>query len=581
MSNSIAPGSSADVNVKVTALTTNPNVPVTYKTVILKKNLVNGVNTLTQAMMSAQNTKYVIKYDYVLGEDITVPANCVLEFDGGSISASSSNDTITGNNTGIKAGLVKIFNTNIIFAGTWGNKYLSPQWFGAYADGVHDDASVIEHSLKVAQDIKVSKILLTGKYGVSTLHIVGNQNGSIYNENIYYTLDGENNAQLISLDANSDIICYGNETTSEYCHIKTHLNGFAIIANNNSKCVINGKIFAEEQWGTTGNIQTRLSNIFIRSFVGLGIDCGAMTECDFYNIRLEGNGGNSIGIRIHRSIMNFYSITIMYCNKAIVCDKSAECSFNFFGGYFGVCINYVCFSKQQYLGPMLFSGCHFAENNHGDIIHFIDDESEVYYEVSSGVSFVNCVFSRIPSGENDNYLLNIRIPGYFKLDNCNLYNNPGASNIIKAAAGVKVDIQGSPYEFLLEDINNLYTVNRISKFSKIFSITEANTENPNIHFNMTIPSGKWFINGFTTYEINGNICHKTFQLIFNGSIYWPIADTYFTGSDTSYSTSQLGIRLQGDTEVTLKTYGLTNMPKETYTFVLELNMVNISDILIP
>ncbi len=64
MSNSIAPGSSADVNVKVTALTTNPNVPVTYKTIILKKNLVNGVNTLTQEMMSAINTKYVIKYDY-------------------------------------------------------------------------------------------------------------------------------------------------------------------------------------------------------------------------------------------------------------------------------------------------------------------------------------------------------------------------------------------------------------------------------------------------------------------------------------------------------------------------------------
>lgn len=90
MSNSIAPGSSADVNVKVTALTTNPNVPVTYKTIILKKNLVNGVNTLTQEMMSAANTKYVIKYDYVLGEDIDVPDNCILEFDGGSISGTYS-----------------------------------------------------------------------------------------------------------------------------------------------------------------------------------------------------------------------------------------------------------------------------------------------------------------------------------------------------------------------------------------------------------------------------------------------------------------------------------------------------------
>lgn len=85
MSNSIAPGSSADVNVKVTALTTNPNVPVTYKTIILKKNLVNGVNTLTQEMMSIINTKYVIKYNYVLSENITIPENCILEFDGGSI----------------------------------------------------------------------------------------------------------------------------------------------------------------------------------------------------------------------------------------------------------------------------------------------------------------------------------------------------------------------------------------------------------------------------------------------------------------------------------------------------------------
>ena len=66
MSNTIAPGSSADINIKVTALTTNPNVPVTYKTIILKKNLVNGVNTLTQEMISDENIKYVIKYEYVL-----------------------------------------------------------------------------------------------------------------------------------------------------------------------------------------------------------------------------------------------------------------------------------------------------------------------------------------------------------------------------------------------------------------------------------------------------------------------------------------------------------------------------------
>lgn len=110
MSNSIAPGSSADVNVKVTALTTNPNVPVTYKTIILKKNLVNGVNTLIQEMISNVNTKYIIKYNYTLGENIIIPENCILEFDGGSIANSTENSySLTGTATKV----VNLYNYTI------------------------------------------------------------------------------------------------------------------------------------------------------------------------------------------------------------------------------------------------------------------------------------------------------------------------------------------------------------------------------------------------------------------------------------------------------------------------------------
>ena len=98
MSNNNVPGSNQNVNVQVRALTIDPAVTVQYKTKILHKNVVNGVNTLTQAMMNETNTKYVIKYDYVLGENITVPDNCVLEFDGGSIGGRYS---IKFNNTKI------------------------------------------------------------------------------------------------------------------------------------------------------------------------------------------------------------------------------------------------------------------------------------------------------------------------------------------------------------------------------------------------------------------------------------------------------------------------------------------------
>jgi hypothetical protein len=100
---------------------------------VLQKNMVSGVNTLTQSMMSSTNTIYIIRYDFTLGSDITVPANCILEFDGGSISASGNNDTITGNNTCIKAQPIKIFSTDINFAGSWNVVESYIEWFAATA----------------------------------------------------------------------------------------------------------------------------------------------------------------------------------------------------------------------------------------------------------------------------------------------------------------------------------------------------------------------------------------------------------------------------------------------------------------
>ena len=62
----------------------------------LRKNMVGGVNTLTQAMLNASNTEYIVQYDYDLnGAEITVPENCVLKFEGGSL----SNGTVISNMT--------------------------------------------------------------------------------------------------------------------------------------------------------------------------------------------------------------------------------------------------------------------------------------------------------------------------------------------------------------------------------------------------------------------------------------------------------------------------------------------------
>lgn len=72
----------------------------TYRTKVLPNNLVDHRNVLTQLMMNTPNTKYVIKWDYVLNESITLPKGCLIEFDGGSIRNDNGNEfTFTGNDT--------------------------------------------------------------------------------------------------------------------------------------------------------------------------------------------------------------------------------------------------------------------------------------------------------------------------------------------------------------------------------------------------------------------------------------------------------------------------------------------------
>ena len=88
----------------------------------LRRNMVDGVNVLTQEMISNPNTKYIIQYDYDLNEEeITIPEGCVLQFEGGSL----SNGTIICNNT-IFVGTNSSLNINI--EGTFINQnYIIPK----------------------------------------------------------------------------------------------------------------------------------------------------------------------------------------------------------------------------------------------------------------------------------------------------------------------------------------------------------------------------------------------------------------------------------------------------------------------
>ena len=66
---------------------------------ILRKNIVDGKNVLTQEMINQENTVYEIRYDFDLnGVEINIPEGCSLIYNGGSL----NNGFIIGNNTFIK-----------------------------------------------------------------------------------------------------------------------------------------------------------------------------------------------------------------------------------------------------------------------------------------------------------------------------------------------------------------------------------------------------------------------------------------------------------------------------------------------
>lgn len=114
--------------------------------VYLRKNLTGGKNVLTQEMMSAANTRYIIQYDYDLnGETLTVPEGCTLDFQGGCLSGG----TLSIDGT-IMRGVPHIY-TDIADGSYLRTIYLS--WFDNESE---DSTYVFERVRKLVKDKPVN-----------------------------------------------------------------------------------------------------------------------------------------------------------------------------------------------------------------------------------------------------------------------------------------------------------------------------------------------------------------------------------------------------------------------------------------
>lgn len=157
------------------------------------------------------NTIYEIRYDFILSADFTIPANCVLRFNGGSISGAY---TLTGSETKIEAGVVQIFNSNVTLSGTWMVGDAFPEWFGVTGDEVVDDALTINACISA-----FNKCLLTKRnyYTTQTINLI--EKSVLWSKtkdvNVYYK--GTTDCIKFSYSASEAIIrnitFYGDATT--------------------------------------------------------------------------------------------------------------------------------------------------------------------------------------------------------------------------------------------------------------------------------------------------------------------------------------------------------------------------------
>ena len=148
----------------------------------LAKNMVNGVNTLTQDMfykgavgsrVPNTNTIFVIRYDYELAEDITIPDGCVLQFEGGSVSGGGSYSLIGQNTPIVNENNKAIFKDEISVSGINIEK-LPLSWCGGVADYNEtsgtgtDNSDALEYALHLASNNGQISVFIDGDYYCAT-----------------------------------------------------------------------------------------------------------------------------------------------------------------------------------------------------------------------------------------------------------------------------------------------------------------------------------------------------------------------------------------------------------------------------
>lgn len=341
---------------------------------ILRKNWVNGKNILTQDMIKDDNTIYEIRYDFDLNNNtIDIPANCILKFNGGSLS--NGEITCSKENIRINADIYQIFYNIKISASLKQDCYFD--WFGAKGDGKTDDSDIIK---SIFTDILIGGtvrnfVIPAYKYYKITKPIIDNG----YSGNININIKG----------ISSDKI--GNYSSINQC-------GFILDISNTDNCLIKGMTVKGTIDGISIIGSTRVSTNNICVFR----ECNCKINfTNNYIANVQAFLIDSSLQSISRIAYNTF-ITCYYFSKFISKNTSCVDSFienNYING--GAELNdNNCFEFGNYNGS-------FIRNN------FIDYYRTIYWPKATKVQSSGCINST-----NNHY----QVFKYFYINDSNCYN---------------------------------------------------------------------------------------------------------------------------------------------------------------
>lgn len=288
--------------------------------VYLRKNITEGKNVLLQEMISEANTIYHIQYDYDLNEqEIIIPENCVLQFEGGSF---RNGKLVINSHFDIVANH-KIF-SNISFGGTLVRGYtFNLDWFvNTYTDGVYDSVD-IDSSVEMNQAFNsgIKNIIIPNNkyYYLKNKLIINGEINLLSQDNIYQL----NTSSRLT---NGHLPCiYSNEivTLLEYVYTSQVTQNSVYIGRINFLCRKKFKDLTEintpivdiktATGGAAGDMMWGL--IFDANIEG--IDCNIQSQdgtyyysCNYTGLKLSANQKAMTFIKINGYIQIVYNCIV-------------------------------------------------------------------------------------------------------------------------------------------------------------------------------------------------------------------------------------------------------------------------------